>query len=342
MKSLIVLVGMMISFSVLAAQSLTNQDQYIYQVLVPSTDNTCEVEASLFAQRFSKATGAEITESSCQGIVSLPADNANYSMYSLAVRYTSSAPYYPYKIEIGGVDSYTYSGYSPGYDSFASCLNDISNQTLMFKEQTGLTPVSSTCDKTNSLNVKFKLSIEGFSSKSNQAYPIKRLYVFSTLTSNSLTKEQQESIADIISKQEAFIVKQDGSSFAYYAKSLVNVKSQVLATSTDQECNSQVEHVQAMLSKLGAKNTYIWCISPNFNRGLQKDLFVVYDGVYRLRGDNGYSSQQRYYTFDQCISSRDLLLSDSRNKQILGGLCHKPVSIIDDTYILELFTKSDY
>lgn len=331
MKSLIMLLSILISVG-----GFAESNQYIYQVLVPASAASCEIEAKALADRFAEVTGSKILESICQGTVNFPADNRAYPMYALALRYASSAPFAPYSVQIGGPDSVSYSNKTPAYPSFSDCLADISVQISHFEDQTKLSVVSATCDRNGTYSETYKLRIDGFS-RDHQARPKKYFRTFSPLTGKTLNASQLTAISDMISTQGAVVVRRDFQSFAYYMETSIILHSETLASLSRQECEVQVDHVKGMLSKLGATRSEVWCLGNSLNAP-SSDLHVIYDRISKLSSDSG-SRTPKSYSFEQCLSNRELVLSDSRNKNILGGICHPPLAVHDGTYILELFYK---
>lgn len=332
MKWLLALAAILSSSAALATENL-----YVYQARVPATPLGCEAESALLGQRFAMATGAEILSTQCLGEGHLPADDTSYPMFSLAIRYRAPAPFYPYVASIGKPDLFGSSNATPLYPTFAECLADLGQQTVLFERETGLRLVAATCESNRTFQASYALRLEGYSQET-MARPKKSLYHFAPQLPASLEDARIASITALLHAQGAVIARQVESHYAYYRSGGVNLRVGRHSRMRVEECSVQEAHAAAMYRKAGAQNALVWCLPATIGGPEYAEMHVVHDG-YTLQSDYGHYTP-RAYSFQECLANRDLALSDSRLQHMLGGLCSE--SLMDDghVYVLELFRKS--
>ncbi len=331
MKLLVSLVGILISFTATAAQNI-----YVYQALIPATQRSCVAEAEALAQRFSDITGAMVEAAQCVSAVNFPADETTYPMYSLAIRYRAESAIYPYSASIGKPDLF-YSPKVPFYNSFKACLDDIDTQVQFFQEHTGLASVAATCEENRAYEPTYTLRIDGFD-KSRSAKPKKSLFHFAPQFRAHVSNERFNAIGNLLNIQGAVIARQEQGNYAYYSVASARIHSDRLAGMPTQECLAQVEHANRMFVKGGARNALVWCLPQSDDNNEYSDLHVIHDASSSLSSDFG-SSVPRSYSFQECLSYRELALSDARNEHVLGGICRPSALDTSGTYEVELFRK---
>ena len=199
-----------------------------------------------------------------------------------------------------------------------SCLADISHQTRLYEEQTGLKTVTTTCvaDAPVVTVTQYFLKIEGFekNGKYSNSRPQKYLYTFAPLAFEDLADTRQAEFGQFLASFDATIVKQSPGLFVYYrAGGPLPLNAEIKAYYRNQnECESQIEHVYTLYTNAGSQKIISWCREGR--------LQVLYDGSFYLSQIPGVNNTE-YATLDQCLADQEFVLADSRNSHAVGALC---------------------
>jgi hypothetical protein len=313
---------------------------YMYEIRIPQTAQTCEVEAANLATRISQVLSVTAT-GVCHGTVDMPADGGTQKLYSLLVTY-SSDKLLPlgYTALLGGSDNDTDptpSNLIGAYPTWAACLADMPAQKANFETNTGLVAVAVTCEPGNFADeqVSYVLQIDGFGK------PAQTLYTHTVKFEGTPDAALLQQLNDIIVGLGAKIVQTNATAIFYYAPNSIQLEQESLALFDDEaSCTAQTSEAQLIFKSLGADDVVIRCLpsSTGDNKPVIYWLEVVHVGGAIANGDFGYNSV-KYYSFAECMADRDFVVKKNvdAGMPVVGGICHQDDS--NQTFVLELYSS---
>ncbi len=313
--------GALVMMGVLSADAAQNMSNFVYQVRVPAGNTTCETEAIQWGERFERATGAQVTLVKCQAEVSHP----DYSslQYTLVLKYQSDFFFQPYLAQLGKREhSSSLRQFEAFYSDYAACVSDIPQQVEHYERYTELVAVSAFCEKDDSiLESRFYMQIEGFNKKP-VARPAQYLYTFTPFKMGQWGEGEWQIIESSLQAEGKVLVKKNSSSFAYYGKSRSRISANYLVTLNSlNECEIQKPYVEQLYQKSEGGFVYAWCTTSSIDQ-LSGDVYleVLHDRPYSMTVVPGMTDIS-YFSFDECLQTRDIVMSDVRYSGYLGALC---------------------
>ena len=318
--------------------------QYAYETRIPAGITDCATEARALGTRFEGATGARVLSATCKPAVDFVAEKNHYVLYPIVLSYSADQPFYPYtgnfgQAQIGTVFPSSTQGI---YDSYSDCLGAREAQTRVFERQTGLQAVAAGCEPGfGTLSPNYLLKVDAFAEIPDAYHKAKHhLYAFGYKPIVPGGDPLASRVSELIADQGGEDIEQEKGTFLYYSQYEVRVSADMLASlSSRDECVSQLADAEAIGRNLGSDKNFATCLpmSEKSPEGVNY-LQLLRGGGYLIGTDFGTSSR-RYYSFQECLNDRSLVLIEARkrNDAVAGGVCHSD----DDRrmYVLELFRR---
>lgn len=280
-----------------------------YRVRIPATSLTCEQEAALLAQKFTRATSLQADQSQCREVLTVTFDKKSYQLYSLVLTYTAEESLTPYTARFGTAGQLgTPQGLVGGlYSTFEECLKDSSVKKPLFEQHTLLPVVSAVCEIAP-FGRPFQLRIDSFGK------PAKTLHAFHSNYRGS--PEINRHIAALIEQSGGIPVHQVDASWLYFSPSPLSFLSHDFGNfDTDEQCKTQLADASAILMNSGSRFVYAECVSMH-------RLQAIGDGNAWITNDYGTPSEA-YYSLSECLNDKNRVLADRRTtgKTPLGAIC---------------------
>jgi hypothetical protein len=316
--------------SSLSASAATHLTHFSYSARIPATASTCEVAAQTLAQQIQAAApGVQNVQGECVTRANFKDHGEPFVVYSLRVTYDAED-----QIQLSSIElpSFDYNALN-AYPKYADCLKDISHQSSVFTQATGLSPLAAYCVPAYDSSYSYTLKIEAIGQATRT---LQALHMIGTqsLESNSEWKKQ---ILSFIAQSGGLVARTDGELIAYYAAPGTHIGySAWLHTDTAEQCNAQQTEVNSMLRKLGAKNTLLVC-HPDIDPASGLSVHYYLDTLYDANIEPYFSStvDQTFFTYDECMAVRQSILDREPAAHAWAGSFCTISDFGDDRYNLK-------
>jgi hypothetical protein len=308
---------------------------FTYKTRVPAISESCEVAAQALAQRVKEAApNAKNVQGQCMSRASFKDNGETFSEDTLKVTYDAEMSILFNTVQLPNLE---YNELHV-YPKYRDCLTDLDRQIPLFTQATGLKVISASCVPGSDAIYGFSLRIQGVG---------KALRSMRTLRNLSFEKFKQNAewlkqAKDFIQSAGGIVAKSDGELIAYYATSDINIGSTSwLQTETLEQCQSQTAEITSMLQKMGVKKSVAVCHADGqatTHHVPRYFLDTFYDKWLDMYLPSSYDNET-YYTFDQCMSVRQSVLSsEPAAKSWMGSFCTL-VDYISDRYSFKTVSK---
>ncbi len=285
--------------SAASASAAPALNTYTYSVRIPASGTTCEGAAQNLATFFqASAPKVRVIKSQCVTRASFMESGERFTVDNIKVTYESESPIFFTSVRIPGDDFHSYLA----YPKYSDCLNDLGQQSHLFAQATGLSPISASCVPGFDPAYGYTLKIDSIGKPARTLSMMHNL-AFERMEMSPAWKQQ---IIEFIGRAGGIVAKVSNESIAYYGTMTLSIGTKSwYHTDTLEQCQAQADEITSILSKLGAKNSLAVC-HPDADLNAHVTTHYYMDTVFDSAITSYFPavSNENFFTFDECMAVR--------------------------------------
>ncbi len=297
----------------------------------PKENRNCHVQSKSIANRFESATKLKVLHTECTG--------ETETGFNFVIEYESET-----KLNFTSTDYNLLSTYQRGrYKEIKDCETNLSKQTEIFEQATGLKPMFSYCSHPGLSSDKpweiiitapgksiLQPKLDGFVIFTQ---PQKTTYseIFNGL--KTAIEKRNSILSDLIFSSAPLMVQ---ANIHYYSKDHLQFRLEhVTKVPKIEHCLAQAEEAKSWFKSSINPPFTIYCGGPLFGE------FELNIGIIEKASFTWQNSIEKFKSFEECQDNRAEVLAHyagSSLKQILAGLCSKDFN--DNSYRIVIFREA--
>jgi len=302
---------------VLVTSSLAFADVFQFSLRgYPKRDRNCHEQTAAIAQQFEEGTQVKVVHVECIA--------EKQTSYDFTIEYEA-----PQKLDFTSTDyPFNLIGNPGRYREQADCLKNLSVQTEMFSQATGLAPVFSYC-RSQELSVGKNWEIIITAKGTSRLKPELGSYLLFANPQGITYEEIYNGLKNSLSKQGALLADLvfhfnsvmgtgEGSIHYFSEKPLHFTMERVTKVPTFEACSQQARELTAFLGEREKNLFTIYCGDQQFG------AYELHVGFIEKPLVEWPKSMEKFSSFSECAANKDQVIKNHQGSalsELLGGLC---------------------